>query len=90
MAGPCAAPTAIRSNSSCRILAAPLSIPAEDATNFYKEFIAYLSSLGIKYHDLIAELAKRKINADDLFWVNNSTCLRKETSSWAKFLAEIL
>ncbi len=64
--------------------------PNEDATNFYKEFIAYLSSLGIKYHDLIAELAKRKINADDLFWVNDSHMSPEGNLVVGEILAEIL
>jgi hypothetical protein len=62
----------------------------EDATNFYKEFMAYLSSLGIKYHDLIAELAKRKINPDDLFWVNDTHMSGEGNEIVGEILAEIL
>ena len=62
----------------------------EDATNFYKEFMAYLSSLGIKYHDLIAELAKRNINPDDLFWVNDSHMSGEGNVVVGEILAEIL
>jgi hypothetical protein len=62
----------------------------EDATNFYKEFMAYLSSLGIKYHDLIAELAKRNINPDDLFWVNDSHMSGEGNVIVGEILAEIL
>ena len=62
----------------------------ENATNFYKEFMAYLSSLGIKYHDLIAELAKRKINPDDLFWVNDSHMSGEGNVTVGEILAEIL
>jgi len=39
-----------------------------DATNFYKETMAYLSSLGIKYYDVTAELNKRGVETDDLYW----------------------
>jgi hypothetical protein len=61
-----------------------------DATNFYKEFMAYLSSLGIKYHDIVAELAKRKINPDDLFWVNDSHMSSEGNEIVGEILAEIL
>jgi hypothetical protein len=62
----------------------------EDATNFYKELVAYLSSLGIKYHDLIAELKKRNIKADDLFWVNDSHMSGEGNVIVGEILAEIL
>ena len=62
----------------------------EDATNFYKEFMAYLSSLGIKYHDLIAELAKRNINPDDLFWVSDTHMSGEGNEIVGEILAEIL
>jgi hypothetical protein len=62
----------------------------EGATNFYKEFMAYLSSLGIKYHDLIAELAKRNINPDDLFWVNDAHMSPEGNVIVGEILAEIL
>jgi hypothetical protein len=65
-------------------------IVTEDATNFYKEFMAYLSSLGIKYHDLIGELAKRKINPNDLFWVNDSHMSVEGNVIVGEILAEIL
>jgi hypothetical protein len=65
-------------------------VSKEDATNFYKEFIAYLSSLGIKYHDLIAELAKRNVNPDDLFWVNDSHMSPEGNLIVGEILAEIL
>lgn len=65
-------------------------INKEDATNFYKEFMAYLSSLGIKYHDLIAELAKRNINPDDLFWVSDSHMSGEGNVIVGEILAEIL
>ena len=62
----------------------------ENAKNFYKEFMAYLSSLGIKYHDLIAELAKRNINPNDLFWVNDSHMSVEGNVIVGEILAEIL
>jgi hypothetical protein len=65
-------------------------VSKEDATNFYKEFIAYLSSLGIKYHDLIAELAKRHVNPDDLFWINDSHMSPEGNLIVGEILAEIL
>jgi hypothetical protein len=67
-----------------------LTYSEDDATNFYKEFMAYLSSLGIKYHDLIAELKKRNVNPDDLFWVSDSHMSVEGNEVVGEILAEIL
>lgn len=64
--------------------------PPEDATNFYKEFIAYLSSLGIKHYDVTAELNKRKIRPDDLYWYSDIHMSGEGNQIVGGILAELL
>ena len=68
----------------------PSTVYEGDATNFYKEFIAYLSSLGIKYFDLIAELKKRDIETDDLFWEEDIHLSNRGNRIVGKILSELL
>lgn len=60
------------------------------ATNFYKEFVAYLSSLGIKYYDLAEELKRRGIETDDLYWEEDIHLSGKGNRVVGKILSELL
>lgn len=62
----------------------------DGVTNFYKEFIAYLSSLGIKYYDLPAELEKREIETDDLYWEEDIHMSGRGNQVVGKILSELL
>ncbi|NJM33564.1 MAG: hypothetical protein HC850_01395 [Rhodomicrobium sp.] len=62
----------------------------DGATNFYKEFIDYLSSLGIKYYDLIEELKKRDIETDDLYWEEDIHMSGRGNRVVGKILSELL
>lgn len=61
-----------------------------DVTNFYKEFIAYLSALGIKYYDLSSELNKREIETEDLYWEEDIHMSGRGNRIVGKILAELL
>lgn len=62
----------------------------EDVTHFYKEFIAFLSSETIKYYDLIAELEKREIETDDLYWEQDTHMSNKGNRVVGKILSELM
>lgn len=69
----------------------PSSVYAPDSvTNFYKEFIAYLDSLDIKYYDLTKELRKREIETDDLYWEEDIHMSGKGNRIVGKILSELL
>ena len=59
-------------------------------TNFYKEFIAYLESLGIKYYDLTKELRKREIETDDLYWEEDTHMSGRGNRIVGEILSELL
>ena len=61
-----------------------------NATKFYKEFIAFLSSQRLQYYDLIAELEKREIETDDLYWEQDLHMSNKGNRIVGKILAELL
>jgi hypothetical protein len=62
----------------------------ESVTNFYKEFIAYLASLDLKYYNLIEELERREIDTDDLYWEEDNHMSGRGNRVVGKILAEIL
>jgi hypothetical protein len=59
-------------------------------TNFYKEFIAFLQSEDIKYYDLVAELEKRGIETDDLYWEQDLHMSNKGNRIVGRILSELL
>ncbi len=61
-----------------------------NATNFYKEFIAFLSAKGIKYYDLIKELEKQQIETDDLYWEQDIHLSNRGNRIVGKILSELL
>jgi hypothetical protein len=69
----------------------PSSVYAPDSvTNFYKEFIAYLETLGIKYYDLAKELRKREIETDDLYWEEDTHMSGRGNRIVGKILSELM
>jgi hypothetical protein len=59
-------------------------------TNFYKEFIAFLDAEGIKYYDLVAELEKREIETDDLYWEEDLHMSGRGNRIVGRILSELL
>jgi hypothetical protein len=59
-------------------------------TNFYKEFIAFLDGEGIKYYDLVAELEKREIETDDLYWEQDLHMSGRGNRIVGRILSELL
>lgn len=59
-------------------------------TNFYKEFIAFLDAEGVKYYDLVAELQKREIETDDLYWEQDLHLSGRGNRIVGRILSELL
>jgi hypothetical protein len=69
----------------------PSSVYADDSvTNFYREFIVYLKSLGIKYYDLTDELRKRHIDTDDLYWEEDTHMSGRGNRIVGKILSDMM
>jgi hypothetical protein len=68
----------------------PRTYDEETVTNFYKEFIAYLTSLDLKYYNLIEELEKREIDTEDLYWEEDNHMSGRGNRVVGKILAELL
>ncbi|MGF1622924.1 MAG: hypothetical protein ACFCUR_20230 [Rhodomicrobiaceae bacterium] len=68
----------------------PRAYDEASVTNFYKEFIAYLTSLDLKYYNLIQELEKREIDTEDLYWEEDIHMSGRGNRVVGKILAELL